>query len=462
MKLRASKNSLIAVLGFSCIFAYTFVFLLEPSIVLNLVPDNPMPLWSYFVFIIPAHALGLLLCGIFFRSVKDSLMVVNTGSIIILLLFSSLLTTNIHLQQLALIVSGFVSGLMIASAGNYLKYSLVKDNYMVLSAIALIATNGIFGVIRLLAVYFNSATALTFMIVLFTVGARMVTNLGVFEIKETVHHGSPIKPLVTLFLFILIVSINTTLFQEYIYSTEYIDPQLSLISYMLIYIGVIILMLFVTKRNFFRGYLLLAIALITLSTVLIGLIEYSFPLIYIVYILVIVATGLFDLFWFSILAQVIEYSRNPPATFGFGILARVIGKIAGLLLATSMANLKLIETQVEIFLLMMVILNLFLLPTLHVQLSQIIENNSFLIHFGKEKSQAVPEKTHIESNLLTIRESEILNLILEGKSNKQIASELFISESTVKSHLSSIYSKYNVNSRAEIISSFIKQDDNKS
>ena len=159
MKLRASKNSIIAVLGFSCIFAYTFVFLLEPSIVLNLVPDNPMPLWSYFVFIIPAHALGLLLCGIFFRSVKDSLMVVNTGSIIILLLFSSLLTTNIHLQQLALIVSGFVSGLMIASAGNYLRYSLVKDNYMVLSAIALIATNG-FGVIRLLAVYFNSADGL--------------------------------------------------------------------------------------------------------------------------------------------------------------------------------------------------------------------------------------------------------------------------------------------------------------
>lgn len=52
-------------------------------------------------------------------------------------------------------------------------------------------------------------------------------------------------------------------------------------------------------------------------------------------------------------------------------------------------------------------------------------------------------------NPLSARETEILALIAEGKSNKEIASELFISINTVKVHVSNIFQKINVSSRTE-------------
>ena len=47
-------------------------------------------------------------------------------------------------------------------------------------------------------------------------------------------------------------------------------------------------------------------------------------------------------------------------------------------------------------------------------------------------------------NILTTREKEILALIVEGKSNPEIARALIISTHTVKAHIESIYRKLGV------------------
>lgn len=52
---------------------------------------------------------------------------------------------------------------------------------------------------------------------------------------------------------------------------------------------------------------------------------------------------------------------------------------------------------------------------------------------------------------LSKQELTIQNLILQGKSNKEIANELFISLSTVKSHITNIYKKLRVSSRQELV-----------
>ena len=53
---------------------------------------------------------------------------------------------------------------------------------------------------------------------------------------------------------------------------------------------------------------------------------------------------------------------------------------------------------------------------------------------------------------LSKQENNVKNLIMQGKTNKEIAAELFISISTVKTHTSSIYSKLNVSNRKELLS----------
>jgi DNA-binding NarL/FixJ family response regulator len=50
---------------------------------------------------------------------------------------------------------------------------------------------------------------------------------------------------------------------------------------------------------------------------------------------------------------------------------------------------------------------------------------------------------------LTARESEVLELLARGHANKQIASELYVSEKTVKAHVSAILKKLGVQSRTQ-------------
>lgn len=55
---------------------------------------------------------------------------------------------------------------------------------------------------------------------------------------------------------------------------------------------------------------------------------------------------------------------------------------------------------------------------------------------------------------LTKQEQNILSLLLEEKTNKEIADDLFVSLSTVKTHVNNIYKKLNVQSREEVKSLF--------
>jgi two-component system response regulator DegU len=59
-------------------------------------------------------------------------------------------------------------------------------------------------------------------------------------------------------------------------------------------------------------------------------------------------------------------------------------------------------------------------------------------------------------HLLTRRECEVLQLLADGKSNRGISEALFISEKTVKNHVSNILQKMNVNDRTQAVVTAIK------
>jgi len=57
----------------------------------------------------------------------------------------------------------------------------------------------------------------------------------------------------------------------------------------------------------------------------------------------------------------------------------------------------------------------------------------------------------VSGDSLSKRELEVLKLMAQGKSNKEIGAALFISEGTVKSHGKAIFAKLNVVSRTEAV-----------
>lgn len=76
--------------------------------------------------------------------------------------------------------------------------------------------------------------------------------------------------------------------------------------------------------------------------------------------------------------------------------------------------------------------------------------NKRLINRAKSDVKATQTKTDVKDQL-TKKEIEILNLITTGKSNKEIASDLFVELSTVKTHINKIYTKLNISQRKEAV-----------
>jgi DNA-binding NarL/FixJ family response regulator len=68
-----------------------------------------------------------------------------------------------------------------------------------------------------------------------------------------------------------------------------------------------------------------------------------------------------------------------------------------------------------------------------------------------KRATVAPAKEHKTSDLLSERESEVLKLVTSGMSNKEIAEKLFLSQRTVKAHLTGVFNKLNVASRSEAI-----------
>ncbi|QJC53786.1 response regulator transcription factor [Paenibacillus albicereus] len=86
---------------------------------------------------------------------------------------------------------------------------------------------------------------------------------------------------------------------------------------------------------------------------------------------------------------------------------------------------------------------------------------TYLDEMGAGSGAAAGRETGVkfvagENNPLTRREAEVLRLMAEGKSNKMIGEFLFISEKTVKNHVSSILQKMEVDDRTQAVINSIK------
>lgn len=68
-----------------------------------------------------------------------------------------------------------------------------------------------------------------------------------------------------------------------------------------------------------------------------------------------------------------------------------------------------------------------------------------------KRAMVAPVEEHKHLELLSERESQILGLVALGMSNKEIAEKLFLSQRTIKAHLTNIFNKLNVASRSEAI-----------
>lgn len=88
----------------------------------------------------------------------------------------------------------------------------------------------------------------------------------------------------------------------------------------------------------------------------------------------------------------------------------------------------------------------FILPNLLARMEAVLRRSNWPQIPAKSSSE-----TKNTTDLLTIKEKEVLEMVANGASNKQIADKMFVKEVTIKTHLNSIFKKLKVSNRTQAV-----------
>lgn len=88
----------------------------------------------------------------------------------------------------------------------------------------------------------------------------------------------------------------------------------------------------------------------------------------------------------------------------------------------------------------------FILPNLLARMEAVLRRSNWPQIPAKSSSE-----TKNATDLLTIKEKEVLEMVANGASNKQIADKMFVKEVTIKTHLNSIFKKLKVSNRTQAV-----------
>ncbi len=454
----------LSVAGFSFLFAYLLSFLFEGQVLYGLLEQFGVKTSFYITAAIAAHFAGLFSGGFVVKNISAARTFMLLGMGISFLATIPFYSAPPALLAAGLIIAGFASGVAVASWGYFLKIFTPKNERLMSCADVLILSNLLMIAIDVAAVLWSPFIGLNLALLCIPAGGVFIWMLPTAPnqiLPDTGEPGPDIRanhPLWLLCLFVFVITINSGLMYQVI------NPAFSHLTFLTSWYWAVpyILALLILRNlpvNINRSLMLYAgMAMIMaafISFMLLGRQKMDY---YIVDTLMLGACGIFDLFWWSILGEMLDFTKNPAPVFGIGLSANVLGVLCGDLLGIVITSVNLPNAEVAVIALSVVCVTLVLLPPLNRQLVLLLKSHPYLIvNSGMDQTQQSEIVRQIKPlDPLTAREEEVLRLILNGKSNLEIGALLHISENTVKTHIRNIFSKYDMSSRAELISTLLK------
>ncbi len=465
IKFNASANGrVLSVIGFSFLFSYLMAFLFEGRVLYSLLDSQQLEASGYIIGAITAHFVGLSGCRFIVKKPLDAKHMILMSIVFCLFATVPFFFPSNALWLIGLIAAGLASGCAVASWGYYLRAFTAKNERIKSCADVLIYSNLLMIGINVVALKTSPRIGLFCSMVCLFIGMGFIWLLPVPNIQtQPVKSGSRIpgdigRSLGILFLFVAIITINSGLMYQVINPAFGHLTELASWYWAVPYIVALAVMRSLPRRIsrsvfLYAGMAMIMSAFISFMLLKRGAIDYL-----IVNTLMLGACGIFDLFWWSILGEMLEYDDNPAKVFGIGLSANVLGVLCGDLVGIGVTSIHLSGAEVAVIALVIVCITLTLLSPLNHRLALLLKSHAYLAAYDRmsEKQRTTVIRQTKTLDPLTSREKEVLAVLLGGKSNHEISQVLFISESTVKTHVRSIFSKYDVSSRAELISTLLK------
>lgn len=412
-----------------------------------------------------AHFAGLILCGLLIKTMSAAKWLIQFSIVFCIICCSVFFFAPSALWTIALISSSFLTGTSVAAWGFFFRSSTLSAERIQTAADVLIYSNILMILLNMIAIYLSPYAGLVLSILMLggalyfslqlPVNAQAITPLPPEKIAKDI---GIVKPLSFLWLFILIITINSGLMYQVI------NPAFAHLEWLVSWYWALpyIFALYIMKklpRKTNRNYILyVALALIGFAFIAFMALDRSVISYLMVDTLMLGAYGILDLFWWSILGEMLDYDNNPAKILGIGLSANVLGVLLGGFIGNTVYCVDSLKHNPSVLALVVVFIILIIFPLLHKELLILLKNHEFLTVLSEvlptEQEKAINNFTIIGQ--LTKRESEIARLLLSGRTYKMIAGELNLSENTVKTHIKSIYSKLNINSRMELVNLMTK------
>ncbi len=454
----------LSIAGFSFLFAYILSFQFEGQVLYSLLVLYGADFQRYILAAIVAHFIGLFTCGLFVRSQLTAKSIMLSSMGLCLVVTAPFFFVPSILWVGGLIIGGYASGCAVAAWGYYLRAFTPNNRRIKSCADVLIYSNILMIIVNVVAINLSPLTGLGLSMVCLVIGMAFIMLIPVEtenkkdKILKNKPHNNIKNPLLLLCLFVFIITINSGLMYQVI--NPAFEHLTGLVSWYwaVPYIVALVIMRNLPMKAKRSRILYIGMAMIMGAFISFMLHQRNTSGYLIVDTLMLGACGIFDLFWWSILGEMMDYTDNPAQTFGIGLSANVLGVLLGGVLGMVVTSIRLSGAEVAVIALTVVCVTLVMLPPLNNQLVLLLKNHAYLAAYDNmSQSQQTDVVRQIKTlNPLTSREQEVLQLILSGKSNREIAGTLFISENTVKTHIRNIFSKYDVGSRAELISTLLK------
>ena len=422
---------------------------------------------------VAATVAGLLFWGFLIKSKKIAKRLMLISMAVCIIGSAVFFYPPSPLWAIALALSAFSSSAFVTGWGYYFRSGTPRNERVKTAAEGLIYTNILMILLKLSAIYLSPYTGLG--LSMLTLGGACLFALLLpeeevakpesrSEQKEGISHIA--KPLSVLCLFILVITINSGLMYQVINPAFIHLKWLASWYWAIPYIVAVHIMkvMRVSPRKIDRGlFLYIAIAMIGFSFVAFMMLDRSVISYIVVNTLMLGACGICDLFWWSILGEMLDLVSNPTRIFGLGLAANTMGVLIGGMAGNTLTLLKDFDHYSTALALTVVCITFIIFPLLHRHLSGLME------HHAVGQSAWVGEKTSADGDPyprtqqqqfrnLSPRENQVAALLLQGKTYNKIADELYISKNTVKTHIKNIYSKYDVRSRGEFIDLLQKEE----
>lgn len=457
----------LSIIVFSLFFSWLLAFPFEGQVLYAIADFYSIDTYTLTFGSIAAHFVGLFSCGFFIKTIREA------KRLMLFSIFICMLGTIVFffppsiLWHISLLTVSLLSGACVAAWGFYFKKYTPSNERIKTAADVLIYSNILMILINMAAILISPQLGLVISILMLAIALFFqfrspgdVETVNENRSSDFKNSTSPVKPLAFLCLFIVLITINSGLMYQVV------NPAFAHLEWLVSWYWAIpyIIALYIVRNlsdRTNRSYILyVAIAMIGLSFIGFMILDRSAASYLIVDTLMLGACGVYDLFWWSILGEMMDFHNNPSIILGIGLSANVLGVLIGGMLGNGIAASDNNIINSSVLALIVVFIILIILPILHKHLSVLLKNHVFLNALYEmtptKQNEAIDKFIMID--LLTERESEITALLLKGRTYRMIATELYLSENTVKTHIRNIYSKFNIRSKPELINLLMEKE----